>query len=98
MQINKQPTKEEYENILNQLLETIANQEEFERYNNTSHSVGVLTGVWMVARDLITKMQDDGFEVDINIEEFMEEFQNRINAKAMKVLEMNKGDTEGIAL
>ena len=98
MKIDKQPTKEEYENLLNQLMESIKNQEEFERFNNNEHSVGILTGVWMVARDLFQKMQDDGFNLDIDIDAFMEEFQNRINDKAIKVMEKNKGSSEDIAL
>ena len=98
MKIDRDPTKQEYENILNQLLETIKNQEEYEHFNNNEHSVGVLTGVWMVARDLIQKMQDDGFKVDSDIDAIMEEFQERINEKALKVMEKNKGGSEDIAL
>lgn len=98
MKIDRDPTKQEYENLLNQLLETIKNQEEYEHFNNNEHSVGVLTGVWMVARDLIQKMQDDGFKVDSDIDAIMEEFQERINEKALKVMEKNKGGSEDIAL
>ena len=98
MKIDREPSKQEYENLLNQLLETIKNQEEFEHFNNNEHSVGILTGVWMVARDLIQKMQDDGFKVDSDIDAIMEEFQERINEKALKVMEKNKGGSEDIAL
>ncbi len=98
MKINRQPTQEEYENIFNQLIETIHNQEEYEHFNNNEHSVGILTGVWMVANDLINRMQADGIEVDMDIEDFMEEFQNRINDKALKVMDNNKGESEEIAL
>ena len=98
MKIDRNPTKEEYENLLNQLLETIKNQEEYEHFNNNEHSVGTLTGVWMVARDLIQKMQDDGFKVDEDIDAFMEAFQERINEKALKVMDKNKGGSDDIAL
>ena len=90
--------REEYENLLNQLLETIKNQEEYEHFKNNEHSVGILTGVWMVARDLIQKMQDDGFKVDEDIDAFMEAFQERINEKALKVMDKNKGSSDDIAL
>ena len=98
MKIDRDPTKQEYENLINQLLETIKNQEEYEHFNNNEHSVGVLTGVWMIARDLFQKMQDDGLEVDLDIDAFMEEFQEKINEKALKVMEKNKGGSEDIAL
>lgn len=98
MKIDRNPTKEEYENLLNQLLETVKNHEEYEHFNNNEHSVGVLSGVWMVARDLIQKMQDDGFKVDEDIDAFMEAFQERINEKALKVMEKNKGASDDIAL
>ena len=98
MKINRIPTKEEYERLSTRIFEILKEQEDFEIANETNYSVGVLTGIWMMANELKQTMEEDGFVFDGDVEGLMDEMQERIHGKALRIMEKNKSKEEEIAL